>query len=105
MGKFDIFLSILVVAYISVLGWYIKNTIAVKKKTKKKRKNSRSKSSSSRKRTAGKTCPECKRTIDKRRTVCQHCGHKFETRPGAEPHPEEVKAGIVQPSNDEEKSA
>jgi DNA-directed RNA polymerase subunit RPC12/RpoP len=25
-----------------------------------------------------KTCPDCRSRIDKRATVCAHCGHRFE---------------------------
>ncbi len=47
---------------------------------------------------AGKKCPDCGNMIDVRRTICQHCGHKFEVKPGTEPHPDEVKAGTRKPT-------
>jgi len=110
-SKFDVFFAILVVAYISVVGWYLKNTIFGKKKKKEKKSRSKSsksskssessKSSKSRLRRSGKRCPRCKKTIDKRRSVCHHCGNKFDMSPGTEPHPDEVKAGIVQPKKEE----
>jgi hypothetical protein len=104
-SKFDIFFAILIVAYISVVGWYLKNTIFGKKKKKEKKSRSRSsESSKSRRKRTGKKCPRCKKTVDKRRTVCHHCGNKFDVSPGTEPHPDEVKAGIVQPKDQEEES-
>jgi hypothetical protein len=103
-SKFDVFFAVLIVAYISVVAVSLKNTILGKKKKKKRAKKSRSessKSSKSRLRRTGKMCPRCKKTIDKRRSVCHHCGNKFDVAPGAEPHPDEVKAGIVQPKKEE----
>ena len=97
----NLMLAVLIVGYLSVMGWYLKS-VMIKKKDKKKSRKSKSRKSKSKHRIAGKRCPGCKRTIDRRRTVCQHCGHKMELSPGVEPHPDEVARGIVAPLESDE---
>jgi len=83
----------LLVAYGLLIGWYLRAFFLSKKKPAEEKSSSSSKHghSKNRKRRAGKKCPDCKKVIDVRRTVCQHCGHKFEVPPGTEPHPEEIR--------------
>ena len=92
----NILYLILLVGYLVAVGWYVRSTMAFRRAGGEKKPSSRG--GGRRHKKAGKHCPECKEMIDARRTVCQHCGHKFDLVP-ADPHPDEVWAGIVPPAS------
>ena len=94
-NKLDLMLVVLLLTNAVVLIWLIRNMIVTKNKPAED--PPPSSHSRWRKRLPGKKCPDCAKVIDVRRTVCQHCGHKFKVKPGTEPHPDEVKAGIREP--------
>ena len=89
MDYLDFFLGALFTIYLVGMGWYLLNTTKEgrdkKAETPAKPKPSKEISRRKRKRRPGKRCPSCKKIIDQRRTVCQHCGYKFESPDKTDP--------------------
>jgi hypothetical protein len=102
LATVDMFYIVLIMAYLIAVIWYIWSIINARKQkevhkhTAHRRKRSRHRE--------GKRCPQCQKVIDRRRSVCQHCGQVFQLAPGVEPHPDEVKKGIVKPLSAEPKA-
>ncbi|MFO8058460.1 MAG: hypothetical protein R6V10_14315 [bacterium] len=97
-SNFDIFYLFLLIAFAFGLGMYLKSVLPpLRKQEKSSDRRSRSKSSGRSHRSSrgsrhrGKRCPECRHIIDRRRTVCHHCGHEFKVDSDHEPHPDEEK--------------
>ncbi len=87
----DIALIVMVIAYLMAVAWYARGAIlAKKKKYESERTYHRRKENEKRKKRSGRRCPDCKNIIDRRRSVCQHCGHQFDVIPGAQKHPDEI---------------
>lgn len=78
---------ILALAYVALLGWYLLRVAFPKSEEQEAPKKAKKGKGHRRQ---GKKCPECKKVIDARRTVCQHCGYKFTPKLGRELHPDEV---------------
>lgn len=100
IDKFDIFYIVLIVSYLIGVTWYLRSVLMERQEKKEsKRSSHRSIEANGEKKSAsrhrkGKHCPKCRRLIDHRRSVCQHCGHQFELDPQTSPHPEEVAKGL-----------
>lgn len=93
---------VLGLAYLAAVGWYLINVFVSSRSGSKSTSSSSSSTSSSSSsssgskkshghRREGKKCPQCQKIIDKRRTVCQHCGYEFSSpENGGEEHHEHL---------------
>ncbi len=100
--NFDLFYIFLILVFVCALVFYLKDIIPsmrAEKERSSRRSDRNGRRSSRSKRRKGKRCPECRHIIDWRRTVCQHCGHKFEIRPGRDPHPDEIESNTEEFEN------
>jgi len=67
---------ILLGVWILIVGYILWQYVIKPRRSRQKRHH--------RSRHSGKRCPQCQNLIDVRRTVCQHCGHIFQTAPKPE---------------------